>query len=173
MTETKEHLRAAHSGLLSRAPRKSARPEHAATLQPPRPRAPAARPARSELRAGGRRADGARTSPGHGSIGIAWAIFVATILLLEPAPADPAPAVPLWGELLGLSFFAAFVAALTGLVGGKAWGARASLTAAALGVGVTIACVATGHHTAGAFFGYQLAGFSALGAVSLGRPAGR
>jgi len=100
-------------------------------------------------------------------LAVAWMVFVATLIYLEPAPADPAQAIPLWGELLGLAFFTALGTALAGLFGHRSWGRTASLVAGGLGLAVAAACVATDHHTASPFLAYELAGFGALMAVTL------
>jgi hypothetical protein len=104
--------------------------------------------------------DPARVLPG------AWIVAMASILLLQPAPSHPDAAVPAWAWLLVTSFWAGLFAAMYGLVGKKSWALHASAVTAGLGMVVAVACLATDHHT-GAWWGFEMAAFTALGGLSL------
>jgi hypothetical protein len=96
----------------------------------------------------------------------AWIVVIASILLFQPAPSDPHAAVPAWAWLLVTAFWAGLFAAIYGLVGKKSWAMHASAVTAGLGMAVAVACVVTDHHT-GAWWGYEMTAFTALGGLSL------
>ena len=95
---------------------------------------------------------------------VAWATVIGSIVLFEPAPSDPNAAVPAWGNVLGLAFTVALVAALAGLSRRRPSGLRASVVAGGLGLAIGAACVLTDHHVG--FWGwYEMAAFSGLAAT--------
>jgi peptidoglycan/LPS O-acetylase OafA/YrhL len=95
---------------------------------------------------------------------VAWAAVIGSIVLFEPAPSDPNAAVPAWGNVLGIAFTVALVAALAGLSRRRPWGFRASVLAGGLGLAIGAACVLTDHHVG--FWGwYEMAAFSGLAAT--------
>ena len=96
----------------------------------------------------------------------AWIVVMASILLFQPASSDPHAAVPAWAWLLVTTFWAGLFAAIYGLVGKKSWALHASAVTAGLGMTVAVACVVTDHHTT-AWWGYEMAAFTALGGLSL------
>jgi FtsH-binding integral membrane protein len=96
----------------------------------------------------------------------AWVAVLTSILLFQPAPSDPQAVVPVWGELLLIGFWASFFATIFGLGARRGWGMSASAATAGVGMAVAVACVVTDHHT-GAWWGYEMAAFTGLGAMSL------
>lgn len=104
--------------------------------------------------------DPARIVPG------AWIVVMGSILLFQPASSDPNAAVPVWAWLLLTTFWAGLFAAVYGLLGKRTWAMHASAVTAGLGMAVAVACVVTDHHT-GAWWGYEMAAFTTLGALSL------
>jgi hypothetical protein len=113
-----------------------------------------------EPRAGHGSFDPARFVPG------AWIVVMTSIFLFQPAPSDPHAAVPAWAWLLVTAFWGGLFATISGLVGRRSWGMRASAVTAGLGMTVAVACLATDHHT-GAWWGYEMGAFTAIGVLSL------
>lgn len=97
---------------------------------------------------------------------LGWIGVMAAIFALEPAPADPNAAVPLWADLLFLAFFGALVAAFAGLSRRSSRGFGASAVAGTLGMGIAAACAATDHHL-GMWWAYEMVAFGALTAASI------
>lgn len=95
----------------------------------------------------------------------AWILVMGGLFLFEPTPSDPNAVIPVWGQILLTVFMAGFFAATYGLASKREWGARASVFTAGLGVAIAVACAATSHHS-GAWWGIELASFTALGALS-------
>lgn len=96
----------------------------------------------------------------------AWIAVLTSILVLQPAPSDSHAVVPVWGQFLVIGFWASFFAMIYGLGAGRGWGMSASAATAGVGMAVAVACVVTDHHT-GAWWGYEMAAFTALGGMSL------
>ena len=122
--------------------------------------------ASADPRSAARASAGVRTRRTGERLLLAWAAVVGSMIVLEPAPNDPA-APPLWASLLGVAFVAAFGATVAGLAARRPWGLRASATAAALGLLVAGACAATSHHPT-FWWGYELVGFGVLAALTAG-----
>jgi hypothetical protein len=99
------------------------------------------------------------------SLFLLWLTTLVTIIALEPA-SEPDVQLPMWAAWLGFAFFTAFFAAVHGLAQARPWGFKASGAAALLGMGMAVACTATGHH--GGISPYvEFAAFSGLGALTL------
>jgi hypothetical protein len=97
----------------------------------------------------------------------AWITVLAVIFIFEPTPANANAPVPLWADLAAIAFLLSFIATFSGLSMRRPWGAAGSLMAAGFGSVLAIACAATGHHI-GAWWAYELVGFGALGALTVG-----
>lgn len=102
------------------------------------------------------------------ALGVAWIVVFAGAALLEPAPADPEAADPLWASLVFLSFFAVLGAMAAGLTRRQRAGLVASVGAAGLGLLASAMCPVSGHHASvGAWWYLQMAGFTGLVVASL------
>jgi hypothetical protein len=88
-----------------------------------------------------------------------WAIIMFSTLF-EPAP-NPHATVPLWAGLLGFAFYTGLFTTVWGLAGNHAWGLKASLATATLGLGMAVACGLTDHHPV-FWWGYEVVAMSAL-----------
>ena len=75
---------------------------------------------------------------------VAWLLGFGALLVFEPVPDDAS--VALWESVLAAAFTAALFTTFAGLAAGAPWGRRASALTAGAGIGVAVACVATGHH---------------------------
>jgi hypothetical protein len=91
----------------------------------------------------------------------AWLLLVGSMLLFEPAPARPEPAIPLWATILGTAFTVAFGAAVVGLARRRSWALTASSIAAGTGLLIAVGCAVTDHHSA-FWWGYELTVFTTL-----------
>lgn len=96
----------------------------------------------------------------------AWLVLYPVGALLEPAPADPDAGTPLAITLLGLVLMASWVAAAAGLAQRRRYGATASLLAAGCVFVAAAGCPASGHHAIGGWWYAQMAGATALVALS-------
>jgi hypothetical protein len=94
-----------------------------------------------------------------------WLAVFGSIVLFEPAPANPAAAVPVWANILLMVFTVALLAGVVGLSLRRAWGLRASLVAGGLGMAIGAACVLTDHHP-GVWGAYEIVAFSGLAVAS-------
>ena len=102
------------------------------------------------------------------ALGAAWIVVFAGAALLEPPPADPDAAEPLWASLLFLALFAALGTTAAGLVRRQRAGLVASVGAAGLGLLASAMCPVSGHHAGvGAWWYLQMAGFTGLVVASL------
>lgn len=110
-------------------------------------------------------------------LGGAWIVVFTAAALLEPAPADPNGADPLWAGVLFLTLFAALGVMAAGLARRQRAGLVASVGAAGLALLASALCPVSGHHASvGAWWYLQMAGFTALvvaGLVGLGRSRAR
>lgn len=101
--------------------------------------------------------------------GLHLAVFVAAYML-EPAPTDTEVAWQWLGELVALGYLAALGTAFA-TVNSARTSLIASFTAGAIGLGMTIACPATGHHAVAGWWYAQLGLFTVATAapILLGR----
>jgi hypothetical protein len=101
-------------------------------------------------------------------VGVAWYVLFFVAIALEPEPARP-DAFPVWlsatieATLLGLIGLMA-----AGLLLRRRWGLVASMGAATLFVGLSVACPVSGHHGFGGWWFAQMACAIGLVAVSGG-----
>lgn len=99
---------------------------------------------------------------------LSWMVVYGTAILLEPRPADPQAADPLWAVLLFTALMAALGATCVGLARRQRLGLVASVGAGGLALGAAVMCPVSGHHQAiGAWWYLQMAGFTSLMALSL------
>ncbi len=107
------------------------------------------------------------TSGPHWGLLVAWVAFIAIAIALEPAPDRAEAAQPLWAGLWSTAMVVALVATGVGLAGRRRVGFQASAIAGGLALFGAVMCPVSGHHAIGAWWFVQMAGFAALGAVSL------
>jgi hypothetical protein len=100
----------------------------------------------------------ARRGWSRGLLGL-WSVIMLSTLL-EPAP-NPHAVVPLWANVLGFLFLTGFFTTVWGLAGNHAWGLKASLATATLGLGMAVACGVTDHHPA-FWWGYETIAMTTL-----------
>jgi len=111
----------------------------------------------------------AEIEPGPTTWGLllAWLVFLPLAVALEPAPAASGPQ-PAWAVVLGLASIFALAFTAAGLVRSRRTGLIGSAAAAGLFLFGSIMCPVSGHHVGvGAWWFVQMAGFAALGALSL------
>jgi hypothetical protein len=100
------------------------------------------------------------------AIGLAWVVFVACVLALEPA-SNPAATIPVWAEVTLVAFWLALLSAgLLAFIGLSGPALVASATAGFVGVVLGYACGATEHHL-GAWWMVEAGVCGALGLLSL------
>lgn len=101
-------------------------------------------------------------------LGLAWVAVLVGATLLEPAPADPDAAAPLWASVLFLALFAVLGVMAASLARRRRLGLVASAGAAGLGLLASALCPVSDHHSAvGAWWYLQMGGFTALVAASV------
>jgi hypothetical protein len=88
-----------------------------------------------------------------------WTIIMISTFF-EPAP-NPNATLPLWAAILGLLFWTGFFTSVWGLAGNQAWGLKASLATASLGLGMAAACAITDHHPL-FWWGYEMVAMATL-----------
>ncbi|MEA2507333.1 MAG: hypothetical protein QOH48_1951 [Actinomycetota bacterium] len=88
-----------------------------------------------------------------------WTVIMLSVLF-EPAP-NPHATVPLWAGVLSFLFLTGFFTSVFGLAGNHAWGLKASLASATLGLGMAAACAVTDHHPA-FWWGYEMVAMTTL-----------
>lgn len=114
---------------------------------------------------------------GHGwtiATAAAWIAGIGLILLLEPAPADPA-ATSLVGEIIGTVVAMGLSVTMLGLVTRYRFGLAAAAATGGMMMAVSIACPVSGHHAFGAWWIGELAivaGLTALGVFGYRRATG-
>ncbi len=97
---------------------------------------------------------------------LAWVAYLPLAYALEPAAA--APSLPGWAAALGFATTIALAATAAGLAQHHRAGFVASAAAAGLFLVGSVMCPVSGHHVGvGAWWFAQMAGFAALGALSL------
>jgi hypothetical protein len=106
-------------------------------------------------------------SHAHWGLLLAWVVFLPVAYALEPAAATAGPE-PLWAAVLGFAMTLTLAVTGAGLVRRHRIGLIASAAAAALFLVGSVMCPVSAHHVGvGAWWFAQMAGFLALGAVSL------
>lgn len=98
-------------------------------------------------------------------LSVAWILLFGSVLVLEPAPANPDAPLGFWAGLLFLGFTAALTITMIGLGRRRHWGLVASAWAGGLGVIIAAACAVTDHHP-GLWWGYEMVVFAGLTAFS-------
>lgn len=101
-------------------------------------------------------------------LGLAWLAVYAMAILLEPTPADPQAADPIWAVVLFTVLMGALAATCYGLARRQRLGLVASVAAAGLALAAAVSCPVSAHHQSiGAWWFLQMAGFTALMTGSL------
>lgn len=101
-------------------------------------------------------------------LAVAWVVVYTAAVLLEPAPADPNAAEPLWAVALFLSLTGVLVAMGIGLSRGRRIGLVAGVAAAGLALFGAVMCPVSAHHAGiGAWWFLQMAGFVGLMAATV------
>ncbi len=101
------------------------------------------------------------------ALAVSWVVVIALVTALEPAPAGPEAAEPLWASVWAVTLLVTLAAAGVGLARRQRAGFSASAVAAGVALFGAVMCPVSGHHGVGAWWFAQMAGFMALGAVSL------
>jgi hypothetical protein len=101
------------------------------------------------------------------ALGIGWPLAIVASVALEPAPAEPEAAVPLFVELGMLGLFAALVTTAVAAGLRHPGAAGAGVVTGLIAFGFTIACPVSGHHELGGWWYGQLALTGAMLVVSL------
>jgi len=119
-------------------------------------------------------ASGRLTRTWAGILGFGWPLAVVISIALEPAPADPEAAVPVVVSLASLGLLVALVATAAAAGNRHPSAAIAGIVTGLIGLGFTVSCPVSGHHTFGAWWYGQLVVTLAMLGVSvaaLGRRA--
>jgi len=102
------------------------------------------------------------------ALAVAWVLVYSAAVLLEPAPADPNAADPLWAVALFMGLTAALGAMAVGLARGRRIGLVAGVAAAGLALFGAVMCPVSAHHAGiGAWWFVQMAGFVGLMGATL------
>lgn len=97
----------------------------------------------------------------------AWVAVIALAIAIEPAPTRPEAAEPLWSGLWAIAMMGTLVATGVGLARRERSGFLASAVAGGVALFGSVMCPVSGHHSVGAWWFVQMAGFAALGVLSL------
>lgn len=97
-----------------------------------------------------------------------WAVIIPLTFAIEPAPADPEAAIPVYASLLSFGLFLALGTMAVGLISRSRSGLVASAVAATAWMAMAIACPVSGHHTFASWWFGEMAGGIILVAVSFG-----
>jgi hypothetical protein len=98
-------------------------------------------------------------------VGIAWYLLFFVGMALEPEPTHP-EAIPVWlSAAIEVTLVGLLGVMAAGLIARRRWGLVASMGAALLFVGLSVACPVTGHHGFGAWWYGQMA--CAIGLVAI------
>ena len=122
----------------------------------------------------GEAASGRLTRTWAGILGFGWPLAVVISIALEPAPADPEAAVPVVVSLASLGLLVALAATAVAAGNRHPSAAVAGAVTGLIGLGFTVSCPVSGHHTFGAWWYGQLVVTLAMLGVSvaaLGRRA--
>jgi hypothetical protein len=107
---------------------------------------------------------------------VAWVVLLAVGIAVEPPPTNPDAVDPWFVEAVGTLLLGTLLLAFAGFWLRQRWSQAASLVAAGMLVGSTLACPASGHHAVGAWWVVQLGcglGLVAVSALGLRRTAPR
>lgn len=107
---------------------------------------------------------------------VAWVVGLAVGIAVEPPPTNPNAVDPWFVNALGTLLLGTLLLAFAGFWLRRRWSLAASLVAAGMLVGSTLACPASGHHAVGAWWVVQLGcglGLVAASALGLQRTAAR
>ena len=96
----------------------------------------------------------------------AWVAFIALAIAIEPAPTRP-EAESLWSGLWAMAMMGTLVATGVGLARRERSGFVLSAVAGGVALFGAVMCPVSGHHAVGAWWFVQMAGFAALGAISV------
>lgn len=98
-------------------------------------------------------------------VGLSWYVLFSIAVAIEPA-ADHPDAIPSWlANTIDFTLLGVLAVTAAGLITRRRFGLVAALGAAALFVGMVIACPVSGHHTFGTWWYGQMA--CALGLVAI------
>jgi len=99
-------------------------------------------------------------------VGVAWYVLFFVGMALEPEPAHP-EVIPAWlSATIDVTLVGLLGVMAAGLIARRRWGLVASMGAATLFVGLSVACPVTGHHGFGAWWYAQMACAFGLVAIS-------
>jgi hypothetical protein len=107
---------------------------------------------------------------------VAWVVGLAVGIAVEPPPTNPNAVDPWFVDAVGTLLLGTLLLAFAGFWLRRRWSLAASLVAAGMLVGSTLACPASGHHAVGAWWVVQLGcglGLVATSALGLQRTAPR
>jgi hypothetical protein len=107
---------------------------------------------------------------------VAWVLGLAVGIAVEPPPTNPNAVDPWFVDAVGTLLLGTLLLAFAGFWLRRRWSLAASLVAAGMLVGSTLACPASGHHAVGAWWVVQLGcglGLVATSALGLRRTAPR
>jgi 4-amino-4-deoxy-L-arabinose transferase-like glycosyltransferase len=100
-------------------------------------------------------------------VGVAWYVLFFVGVALEPEPTQP-DAIPAWlGTTIEVALLGLIGVTAAGLLSRRRWGLVASMGAATLFVGLSVACPVSGHHGFGAWWFGQMTCAVGLVAVSV------
>jgi hypothetical protein len=105
------------------------------------------------------------------ALAVGWPVGMNIAWALEPAPAHPHAAAPIFIQVLGWIWFLAFVPTIFGAVARHPAAAIGGVVTGASALAMTIACPVSGHHTIGLWFVGQFAVVLGMLAVSIGAVA--
>jgi hypothetical protein len=107
---------------------------------------------------------------------VAWVVLLGVGIAVEPPPTNPNAVDPWFVDAVSTLLLGTLLLAFAGFWLRRRWSLAASLVAAGMLVGSTLACPASGHHAAGAWWVVQLGcglGLAATSALGLQRTAPR
>lgn len=101
-------------------------------------------------------------------LGLAWLAVYGAAIVVEPAPAHPDAAVPVWATLMFFALFAGLGTMAGGLARRQRLGLVASVFAGGLALLGAVMCPVSNHHEAiGAWWYLEIVGFTGLVGASL------
>lgn len=100
-------------------------------------------------------------------VGVAWYVLFFVGVALEPEPAHPDAIPVLLSATIDVALFGLLGVMAAGLITRRRFGLVASMGAATLFVGLSVACPVSGHHAFGAWWFGQMACAIGLVAISI------